>query len=318
MNQLIEIFQRIRLLDQPTQILNEYIDFFIKSSNISLACIYEENEVKFVFKSDSYPEEKLASLTQDLGLYLSDKLISKYITDKLKCANNLEDYYYCSFVPFKFGQKLLLVVFIFEDLDLLKDFAHQTAIILNEQLYLMINNLNLKELSYTDGLTRLRNNMFFRNKLDEAFIQNKPVHLALFDVDYFKKINDVYGHPGGDAVLVFLGEIVPKTINQLKPEVTDITIARVGGEEFAILIVDSTLDFMKIFAEELRKKVETSKVRFNDLDINLTISIGIASSGQISNSSAEKPKTLYKLADDALYIAKRTGRNRISLSHDSN
>lgn len=123
---------------------------------------------------------------------------------------------------------------------------------------------------------------------------------------------------GGDAVLVFLGEIVPKTINQLKPEVTDITIARVGGEEFAILIVDSTLDFMKLFAEELRKKVESSKVRFNDLDIDLTISIGIASSAQISNSSAEKPKTLYKLADDALYIAKRTGRNRVSLSHDSN
>ncbi len=317
MNQLVDIFQKIRLLDKPQQILNEYLNYFIKSSKISTAAIYAEESMKFINNPHLDNSVSTVEIENELNPYFRERVVSKYISHKLKIQSKKGQAYFCSIVPFRFGSKSMNVVFLFETLDMMNEFPHQSAIILNEQLNLIINNLNLKELSYTDGLTRLKNNMYFRNKLDEIFAKNQSAHLVLLDVDFFKRINDQYGHPGGDEVLIFLGETITKKMSQYKTVQEDATIARIGGEEFAVLIPNLSTEFAKDFAEDLRKSVEQSKVKFNENEICFTISLGIAGSASVRIGEKQGPKILYKLADDALYISKRTGRNRLTVTHEN-
>jgi diguanylate cyclase (GGDEF)-like protein len=198
-------------------------------------------------------------------------------------------------------------------MDQLNKFSHQSAIILSEQLNLILNNLTLKELSYTDGLTKLKNNLYFRKKIDEVCQMSQNAQLVLFDVDFFKKINDSYGHPGGDAVLMFLGEKIPQVMQKVNPDFAHATIARVGGEEFAIIIPDRDLEFANMFAETLRSEIQASTVDFNATPINFTISLGISSWTSKHVFTPEAVKLLYKAADDALYNSKRSGRNRVSV-----
>jgi diguanylate cyclase (GGDEF)-like protein len=208
-------------------------------------------------------------------------------------------------------------VFTFDSVEQMNQFSHQSAIILNEQLNLVLNNLTLKELSYTDGLTLLKNNLYFRTKLDEDCLSYSRAQLILVDVDYFKKINDTYGHPGGDAVLIFLGEVLPNVMARVNPDDQNTTFARVGGEEFAILMPQHQLEMAELFAEELRKEVEATSVTFNESRIQFTISLGISSWKLTSNSTKDTIKDLYKAADDALYNSKRTGRNKVTTAKAS-
>jgi diguanylate cyclase (GGDEF)-like protein len=152
-------------------------------------------------------------------------------------------------------------------------------------------------------LTLLKNNLYFRTKLDEDCLSYSRAQLILVDVDYFKKINDTYGHPGGDAVLIFLGEVLPNVMARVNPDDQNTTFARVGGEEFAILMPQHQLEMAELFADESR--------------IQFTISLGISSWKLTSNSTKDTIKDLYKAADDALYNSKRTGRNKVTTAKAS-
>lgn len=163
---------------------------------------------------------------------------------------------------------------------------------------------HLKELSYVDGLTGVYNRRTFERRLVEEFTRHKRVDSALgliiFDLDYFKNINDRYGHQFGDSVLQ---EVVKVCNNKLR---TEDFLARYGGEEFVCLLINQNVEQAALVAERLRKSVENITITEGDVSIRTTISLGIADSKYCSNTDE-----LLKAADEALYKAKNNGRNRV-------
>lgn len=312
MNQLVDIFQKIRLLDEPSLIVNEFLNYQLSFSALFAAAKRVNGTISFVHGEEASKDAAFMEVMKEIEAHLSANVASKYQTHK-SAVKNGDGNYYWSVVPFKLANDLMHAIFIFDSMDQMGKFSHQSAIILSEQLNLILNNLTLKELSHTDGLTKLKNNLYFRKKIEEVCSISQTAQLVLFDVDFFKKINDTYGHPGGDAVLMFLGEKIPAVMQKVNPDYATSTIARVGGEEFAIIIPDKDQEFAQMFAEAFRAEIEDSSVMFNEIAIKFTISLGISSWTPRHSFSPEAVKSLYKAADDALYNSKRSGRNRVSV-----
>lgn len=168
-------------------------------------------------------------------------------------------------------------------------------------------NSELEVLSQTDGLTQLFNRMHWEKCLQNEFKRWKrsdnPSCLVMIDIDKFKNVNDKYGHVVGDEVIRDISEKIRDHVRE-----TDIT-GRYGGEEFAVILADTTLDNATIFAERLRAEIENSDVKYNDIDIKYTISLGIAE----VDDSIKSYEAWIECADAALYRSKEDGRNKVSL-----
>jgi diguanylate cyclase (GGDEF)-like protein len=123
----------------------------------------------------------------------------------------------------------------------------------------------------------------------------------MIDIDHFKKTNDTYGHLAGDYVLKELGKVISVRIRREE------VLARYGGEEFSIILPETNIEGARKLAEELRKRVERHTFTFEQEIIPVTISIGIAS---VENRPIDLTQFL-KEADDNLYKAKQTGRNKV-------
>jgi diguanylate cyclase (GGDEF)-like protein len=156
-----------------------------------------------------------------------------------------------------------------------------------------------------DGLTKACNKRHFLHRLQiEAFYAKRhrtPLSLLMLDVDHFKQVNDHHGHLAGDHVLVKLAQIVRGTLR-----VEDL-FARYGGEEFAVLCRGATVDNALALAERLRAKVETFVFEHQGQRAHVTISLGVASWFDQTDSTTQ----LIADADAALYEAKEGGRNRV-------
>ncbi|MFJ6266088.1 diguanylate cyclase [Lysinibacillus xylanilyticus] len=165
----------------------------------------------------------------------------------------------------------------------------------------------LKELSITCQLTKLYNRRYLNEQGELVFQkcleeQNHCSCIAI-DIDFFKKVNDTYGHLIGDEVLQQVANIISNSVRSI-----DI-VTRYGGEEFVILSPNTTLESSVKIAERVRQHVEDNPYYADNLEINVTVSIGIAGYGHSKNIS-----TFYELldsADQALYIAKESGRNQL-------
>ena len=133
----------------------------------------------------------------------------------------------------------------------------------------------------------------------------------MIDVDFFKKFNDQYGHQAGDDCL----RLIAKTIQCSVRRAGDL-VARYGGEEFIVLLVNSSIEKATIVAEKIRKQIEKLDIPHNKSDCadTVTISLGVSSSIPLLESSANR---LIQLADQALYQAKRLGRNCVKISEIS-
>ena len=168
-------------------------------------------------------------------------------------------------------------------------------------------NAELGVLSQTDGLTQLFNRTHWENCLQAEFKRwsrsNNPSCLVMLDIDHFKKVNDSYGHLVGDEVIRHISDL----IRELSRE-TDIP-GRYGGEEFVILLADTTLENGAIFAERLRKEVAQSIVKYNDLDLTYTVSMGVSE----VNPSIKNYEAWIECSDSALYKSKESGRNKVTL-----
>jgi len=130
----------------------------------------------------------------------------------------------------------------------------------------------------------------------------KDLSYLMTDIDHFKKFNDTWGHQVGDMVLREVAKCVQACARD-----TDIA-ARYGGEEFAVILPETELDGAMLFAERLRQKVEESSFDGPKGPLKVTISVGVSS---IPVHTAETAVDMIKLADDALYVAKERGRNRV-------
>ena len=194
------------------------------------------------------------------------------------------------------------------DISYLEQLTRQSAITINRA------NSYSKILQYAtiDALTNLNNRRQFELRLGQEIAttkrQNKPLCAMMIDIDFFKKVNDTYGHASGDAVLRGVAAIVKAALRE-----SDIP-SRYGGEEFAVLLPYTHLQEAQIVGERLRKAVETSPIPINDessevKSIKVTISMGIA---EFNNQ--ETGEELFERADKALYEAKERGRNRVCIS----
>lgn len=164
-------------------------------------------------------------------------------------------------------------------------------------------NAKLQTLSRTDGLTGLLNRKSWENELDHEYRRFQRHHhnssLLMFDIDHFKNVNDSYGHPTGD-------EVIRQTASTVLSSIREIDVAgRYGGEEFAVILVDTPADGALVVAERLRKKVESLTVNHEDHSLKFTISIGIAE----LDTSMTEPTAWIEAADKGLYRAKHAGRN---------
>jgi two-component system cell cycle response regulator len=159
-------------------------------------------------------------------------------------------------------------------------------------------------LTTIDGLTQIFNKRYFMEMLEReisrAHRYRRWLCLIIFDIDHFKNINDTYGHLAGDHVLRQLAGAVKSNLRR------EDMLARYGGEEFAIILPEVELAAARLIADKIRRIVEGTRFRFEETDIPVTISLGIAACAE----EVHEPAEFIKAADERLYEAKQTGRNR--------
>lgn len=166
-----------------------------------------------------------------------------------------------------------------------------------------------REMSTIDGLTRLTNRSSFiaRGQSELSRARRVPAHVAcvMVDLDHFKRINDTWGHHAGDKVLVVASSILMEMARQYDE------VGRYGGEEFAILLPNATIDGAAAVAERIREKIATTSVEVDGQKISMTASFGVAC---YPAPGIDDLNDLLKAADKALYEAKESGRNRVVLA----
>ncbi|MEZ8221227.1 diguanylate cyclase (GGDEF) domain-containing protein [Candidatus Fervidibacteria bacterium JGI MDM2 JNZ-1-D12] len=191
-----------------------------------------------------------------------------------------------------------------DELRFLEAVANQTALALEKAKLIAF----LENLSITDELTGIANRRHFEWRLAEEVERARryqyPLSALMLDLDHFKRVNDTYGHQIGDIVLQQIAQRLKRVLRR-----TDF-LARYGGEEFVVLAPQTPADRALILAERLRQVIAESPISVSpDLQLRITISIGVA----VFPEHAQNGNELVRAADEALYKAKQTGRNRVCL-----
>ena len=167
----------------------------------------------------------------------------------------------------------------------------------------------LVNMATVDGLTGLLNRQAGLERVEEELSHHRrsgqPLACLLMDIDRFKKINDTYGHQAGDQVLASFGATLRRHTRK-----HDI-VCRYGGEEFLLLLAETSLPAAQVTAEKIREVTSATTVSFNDRQISFTTSVGLA-----LLQPEETAETMIARADTALYLAKNAGRNRVACSED--
>lgn len=162
----------------------------------------------------------------------------------------------------------------------------------------------LEPMAITDHLTGLYNRHYFTSELVKQINiwrrYQRPLSILILDIDFFKKVNDTYGHAAGDYVLETIASICQEVVRDID------TVARIGGEEFAILLPSTAINGAMQIAERIRRQTEAYVFHYDGHRFRLTVSLGVAELSDESWSVTE----FIKAADDMLYKAKNSGRNR--------
>ena len=305
LNQIKEDMQSLIQVDHchaifwPTEELNTKHTNIYLSENISSK--QEDLWINFLLKQKKHSKTPLPP----------DKNQTTYIKEGDKDSPEFDSDYILTFSLSVYNQT-------FGILALQTQEAYSLGADRNEVLNLGVNHLAqvcynalqfslIKEQAKYDGLTRLNNRQYFDEKLKQEFNRHhrheQELSLLMLDIDYFKDINDNFGHQAGDSILKELGNILNNNVRQ-----SDFP-ARYGGEEFAIILPHTECEQAKILAERIRNKVEKKHFKYENLSLNTTISIGITS---FIPTTQNNHSYLIYLADQALYKAKKKGRNTIS------
>ena len=310
---------------------------------IQLCLVDRYHEVERLL-SESYQNKYLGLSfidTETSNLLISDlpnrPILGTRIMSKYDWLINIEDtnkYKSAALLPLKRGHETIgILLLLSEDANRYHmgdgtTFLHSLSAMIAIAIENCINRQRILELGYQDGLTNAYNRRYFDERLKHEIdrcVRKKTDLVCLFiDIDFFKKINDNYGHQVGDAVLVRLVALMREQVRS-----SDI-VARYGGEEFAIILPDTGIQKAHEVAERIRSQVEEQKLVIDENTLSTTVSIGMASlsqlkylSGPHKNNQLQQPtenldKVLLGKADEALYQAKQTGRNQVVIKKIAN
>jgi len=169
----------------------------------------------------------------------------------------------------------------------------------------------LAELATTDALTQLKNRRLFYTQAEQNLADcrrnERDMSLLVLDIDHFKKVNDTYGHHAGDEVLIRVARLLTRMVRAVD------TVARFGGEEFAVLMPETNKLGAAVLAERIRSAIEKETIVIDGRTIPVTASLGIAT---LAAEQVESIDQMLSIADRRLYLAKNSGRNRICVSDD--
>ncbi|TVQ77662.1 MAG: diguanylate cyclase [Bradymonadales bacterium] len=167
-------------------------------------------------------------------------------------------------------------------------------------------NDRLQRLTFTDEMTGAYNYRFLKSQLDteikRAERYSKPLSVCIIDVDFFKQINDEFGHPGGDATLKKVAKILNETVRTVD------FVGRYAGDEFLIIFPDTELQDAMSLCERIRQAVVSEPITFENGEVCVSLSIGVSDFHPTRRETADR---LVAAADRALYLAKKAGRNRV-------
>jgi two-component system cell cycle response regulator len=301
-----------KLIDEIFSILDSILDFDSFAIFFNSANKKKKKELTFISNQNKNELQNLSleffkSILGEIESYNIQLKIIENTSNELENPSNKTSL----IVPIKIGGELLGGIGLFSHKNI--DYKNQKTfnIILNElKLLMQMKHLHSKTnlLAIIDPLTNLYNRRHCQEVIEREFSRTKrygsELSIAMFDIDNFKKINDTYGHQFGDEVLIQVSKIILSSLRN-----TDFAF-RYGGEEILAVLTNSSSEQALIPIERIRIKIENYPFKFNEQDIKVTISAGI-SSNQEEISSAEQ---LTKNADEALYSAKHSGKNKVVLA----
>ncbi|KXZ39226.1 diguanylate cyclase (GGDEF) domain-containing protein [Alkalithermobacter thermoalcaliphilus JW-YL-7 = DSM 7308] len=278
---LINVYDAIRIVNP---VKKKVYYFFSKNDE----CIKEES-----FCYEFWNQNKMCSNCISMRAYTQEETF-------VKIEYNGEKIYIITATPVISDSEKIVVEFlkdatntsIIEDMDGLS----------NEEIYLKINNLN--ELLVKDALTNVFNRRFIEDRLPVDILKSNfeqyPLSIIMCDIDFFKKVNDTYGHIAGDAVLKQFAFILQKNIRK------NDWVARYGGEEFLIVLNGLNKEKAIEIAQRIRKNVENEVIKYNEFEIKITSSFGV-----YEISGEKNYLDIIEKADKNLYKAKNLGRNKV-------
>ncbi|EFW39324.1 diguanylate cyclase DgcA [Treponema phagedenis] len=217
------------------------------------------------------------------------------------------------FIPFKAKNRLVGFLLLGEQINAGEDYTpYEKEFIMSiaSLAAIAINNALLLERSTTDMMTHLKLKHYFYTVLNEkadTLPDDTPLSILMLDIDFFKKINDTYGHACGDLVLQQVAKIIQSCTR------TGDMAARYGGEEFIVMLYNTNSKEAQKIAERIRTLIQDLSIQYNEFEVRVTISIGVATFLQ----KMESLKNLLERADIALYQSKENGRNRVSISAEN-
>ncbi len=282
----------------------------------STIILYDEEEKRLKVNTTSIRnQEEINNLNQNINV----PVILEVLNKKKAIIENNVDYKVYSFTQGRNTnsficipliskvQKLGMVLVEHVIVDAFQDEHLRLLDIIAQQVSIAIENATLYKkmhiLASRDGLTNVYNRLFFHEKFNQEFEQAKSqghvLSIAIFDIDYFKKFNDTYGHLFGDIVLKNVAKLVKTNLKDGE------IIARFGGEEFIIIFPKTQIDDAFEKVESLRSQIEKMQIKDGVVSAKVNVSFGVSSYPECGDTESE----LLRSADDALYEAKRSGRN---------
>lgn len=297
------------LIEHIFQIINNYFSFETAGIFFNSPDLYETNLLHLYVNNNSININKIEKFFfNEIGEY---KQIIKYKTKsyfqsnkpKLVKEQNFSDKLV---LPFTFNNNLLGAICIFSNKNIIKVDLDTFNFVINEFLSIFKLKYMFTEQifkSAIDPLTGLYNRNQFEICLAQEFNRGQryktPFSIAMIDIDYFKKVNDTFGHQFGDYVICEISKIIQNSLRK-----TD-TVYRYGGEEIVIVMPETNKEQAQLPLEKLRKTIETHSFKGE----KITVSIGVSNYTENFHTKTE----VLKKADDMLYKAKQNGRNQIYL-----
>jgi diguanylate cyclase (GGDEF)-like protein len=297
-------FDRYTYLFGLAQEINENVelDKILKEFYVKIVSYLGENRIFYIFLV-TYKKKDIINIIEYPKYKDIKDFVKKYLTEKENIMV-LENSNLLFYEIYSDRYNYMLVIECAKDEFLISElnfFVSETklgfvrAILFGE----------VEELSRIDGLTQLYLRRYFINRLNDELLRavryNTEFSLIMIDIDFFKKINDTYGHLAGDFILKQVAKVIKDVVGEKG------LCARWGGEEFLVFIPYQSSESAKNLAEELRQRIETINFHYDDKIIKLTISCGISSFPQ----EGQQLQVLIETADKKLYKAKRSGRNKV-------